>query len=178
MNASEPYLKPILIALLPLGGVLDIAAWRRPHLARFIPYLEMLEIFTIFCCPIDFGTSLDQLICLWVMMLVYILFANFDAASNIGFSAILLIQLFVRQKFVVGNELTANSIFQAVVYTLGSFIFFSLISMLASYIVQIRGKIADATKKDILHLFNGMDEGVVVISAVDNSIEFASASAV
>ena len=112
------------------------------------------------------------------MMLVYILFANFDAASNIGFSAILLIQLFVRQKFVVGNELTANSIFQAVVYTLGSFIFFSLISMLASYIVQIRGKIADATKKDILHLFNGMDEGVVVISAVDNSIEFASASAV
>ena len=41
IRATEPYLKPILYALIPLGAILDIAAWRRPHLARFICYFEV-----------------------------------------------------------------------------------------------------------------------------------------
>ena len=39
---SEPYLTRILISWIPLGAILDIAVWCRPHLARFICYFEAI----------------------------------------------------------------------------------------------------------------------------------------
>ena len=50
--------------------------------------------------------------------------------------------------------------------------------MVSLYIVQIRAQLAKLEKAETLNLFNGMDEGLVVISAVDKSIIFASAPAV
>jgi len=41
IHTTEPYLKPILYALIPLGAILDIVAWYRPPFARFICYFEV-----------------------------------------------------------------------------------------------------------------------------------------
>ena len=55
ITASEPYLTAILIALIPLGLILDIAVWCRPNLARFIFYFEAIYLATVILCPLDFG---------------------------------------------------------------------------------------------------------------------------
>ena len=175
---SELYMEPILIAFLPLGAIIDIVAWRYPQLIRLLPFFEMSHLFAFFCCPLDLGNLIAEPICFFIVLLEYILFANFDGVSNIGFTLIMLLQFYVRYKLVLTEELTAVNIVSTFLYAGAGFLFFSTISMMTSYIVNIHGKLAEMVKVETLNLFNGLDEGVVVFSAVDKSITFASVPAV
>jgi hypothetical protein len=83
----------ILIALIPLGGILDILIWRRPHLARFICYFEIL-FSTLMFCPLDFG-ALHHLACTFFIFIEYLMFGSFDGKSNILFTLVLLLRLLV-----------------------------------------------------------------------------------
>ena len=175
---SKLYMEPILIAFLPLGAIIDIAAWRYPQLIRVLPYFEIVHLVALFCCPLDLGNLMAELICFLIVMLAYILFANFDSVGNICFTLIILLQFFVRHKLVLTEELTAVNIVVTFLYAGAGFLSFSTISMMTSYIVNIHGKLAEMVKVETLNLFNGLDEGVVVFSAVDKSLTFASAPAV
>jgi hypothetical protein len=74
---SEPYLTPILISMIPLGAILDIAVWWRPHLARFICCFEGIYLAILMVCPLDFG-ALNRVACLSYIFTEYVLFGNFD----------------------------------------------------------------------------------------------------
>ena len=94
IRTSEIYLAPILIALIPVGAILNIAAWRCPQLAKFICYFELLVFAITMLCPLDLG-ALHHYACSISTFAECFLFGNFDATSNILFTLVLLLRFFI-----------------------------------------------------------------------------------
>ena len=66
----------------------------------------------------------------------------------------------------------------SLIYTIVLFIHCSFLSILKIYIVQVSAQMKKMVQAETHNLFNGMNEGLIIISAVDKSISFASAPAV
>lgn len=94
IRASEPFLKSILIALIPIGAIIDIAIFWRPHLARLICYFEIVFLAALMFCPLDFG-AMSLIACTVFISSEYLMFSSFDVVSNIMFTCILLLRLLV-----------------------------------------------------------------------------------
>ena len=131
---SEPYLTAILISLIPLGVILDILVWRRPHLARFICFFEIIFLVVMMFCPLDFGALHHYA---WTVNIIveYILFGNFDGLSNIMFTIILLLRLLVIGPIISSSYLEVHKIFESFFYTVAVFLGFNIFSMLNFYIM-------------------------------------------
>ena len=172
MRASEPYLIAILYTMIPLSVILDIAVWRRLHLARLIVYFEIVQLAVLLLCPLDFGDFPNLSISI-VVIITYLAFSSYDGKSNIAFLAIYLLKVLVYRPLVTNKQLSALHVLEDFFVASFTFMLFSGISMLVSYIVQIHGRLAKLLVEN-LNLLNGMDEGLAVVSAADKSITFAS----
>ena len=129
------------------------------------------------CSPLDMG-ALHHFSCSLSIFVECCLFGNFDAASNIMFTLILLLRLLISGPIINEKYLEIPKILESVCYIAADFLYFNILSMLKFYIVFKCAQLAKLVKTETLNLFNGMDEGLVVVSAVDKSITFASAPAV
>ena len=105
----------MLIASIPLGAILDIVVWRRPHLSKFICYFEILYLAALMFCPLDFG-ALHHLACTLFVFIEYLLFGNFDGKSNILFTFVLLLRLLVAAPIIAPKFLEVREIIQALFY--------------------------------------------------------------
>ena len=99
IRASEPYLVPVLFALIPLGAILDISIWFRPQLAQLICYFEFVFLATLMFCPLDFG-ALSHVAVTIAVFLEYFLFGNFDGPANIMFTAIVVLRFLLSESFI------------------------------------------------------------------------------
>ena len=55
VNATKPYVLYTMFALLPIGVILNILAWRWRHLTKWIFYFELLVLMVQGFCPFKYG---------------------------------------------------------------------------------------------------------------------------
>ena len=66
VEKSEPIIKIVLIALIPIGVLLDVLIWRRRQFANWLLYYELVSILLQGFVPFNFGDF--QLIMLQMLM--------------------------------------------------------------------------------------------------------------
>ena len=66
-----PYIKIIIIALLPIGLILDFMTWRKRKFGNVIVYYEVVSNLVQAFVPFDFG-NFELLVILQTYLLVYL----------------------------------------------------------------------------------------------------------
>ena len=85
-----------------------------------------------------------------------------------------MLRLLVCKLVISRHDFAALTTIESVVYIGAVFIVFNIFSMINFYIVRMRAQLEKLVKAETLELFNGMNEGLLIISAVDKVISFAS----
>jgi hypothetical protein len=85
-------------------------------------------------CPLDFGT-LHHFTWTAYIIIEYIFVGSFDGLSNIMFTAVLLLRLFVSGAIISDSYYEVLNILESILYTTAGFIAFNALSMLNFYIV-------------------------------------------
>ena len=67
VEKSEPIVKMVLIALIPIGVLLDVLIWRRRQFANWLLYYELVSILLQGFVPFNFGDF--QLIMLLMLLI-------------------------------------------------------------------------------------------------------------
>lgn len=85
----------------------------------------------------------------------------------------LLVMEFAIFPFLYSEEMVFSIIFAKVLNGFFCFIILTIMGMMVTYIAQIRGKLTSLISER-LHLFDKMNEGLILLDATDNNLIMAS----
>ena len=172
VEKSEPVIKMILIALIPIGVLLDIIIWRRRQFANWLLYYELVSILLQGFVPFNFGDF--QLIMLLMLMIQTFITVACDLSPNVICCTIVCLIMMFGQFPIMYNEIWSISmVVGKILNALFLFIILTILSMLVTYIAQIRSKVNRLIVEN-LNLLDRMHEGVIVLSEADMKLTFAS----
>ena len=153
--------------------------WRWRNLAKYIAYNELLFMVTHGFVPLNYG-DFKTTVHLMAMTFSWFLYSCDLGSAIIGYTIGSLLILFLEFPFVYKETWTVSLVSEKLFTVLTLFLILTLISMLVTYIAQIRGKMGHLIKENII-LLDRMHEGLIVISADDSSdkrLKFASKPAI
>lgn len=176
---TEPYVKTIIIALIPIGLLLDILAYRWRKFANVIAYYEMLSMLVQGFVPFNYG-NFDILVVAQQHFLSYWITVTWPGQGAIGYTVTEIVFFYVVIPLmynIEGGTWTMGRQLAVLQMVVISFIFLSTFSMVITYIARIQGKMNFVIIENI-HLLNRMHEGLVVVEQEDLDLKFATIPAV
>ena len=163
----------MIIALIPLGVLLDLLVWRRRHLAGWLIYYESLSIFVQGFVPFNFG-DFQGLILIMVMIM-----ASLNVLCDTGPAIIVSsLSVFIVEStcysLVLKKGFSVGVLFGAIVNALACTLILTALCMMIVYIAKLKSHITILLEENI-SLLDKMHEGLIVVSKDENmSLKFAS----
>lgn len=177
VDKSQSIIKAGIILLLILEIQVNILIWRKRRYAFLLLYFNMFHLLWVGFVPYDYG-DLQSFTALVTYIGSYFAYAcDFPPQIVVTSISYLILQLF-QIPLVYNEELTFAVIAGKVWNAFTVFIVCTVvISMVVTYIAQLKGKMSKLMKEN-LNLLNKMNEGLIVVSEKDRSLQFASNPAV
>lgn len=170
VTESETYVKTTCMVLIALGILLDAIVWKYRPAAKLIYPYEMICAIIMSLAPLDFGHFENFLIKI-IFGTSFIAYATSPKRDiPLSIATLLIVLIFCYPKVYTVNVFKLDHIVNVVSLT-G---FLTAISLIVTYIAQIRGKIGTLMFEN-LNLLDGMHEGLIVLSSDDNlTLQFAN----
>ena len=142
VDDTEYSVKVAIIVLIAVGLIVDLVAWRRRHFANLIIYFESVSVLVQSFVPFDYGTF-DLLVFLQTYILLYWIGVCKTGQSVVAPTVTYAIEAYVvipKMYIIEGGHWSFGRQFALAQSISICFIFLTIMSMLITYIVRIRGK--------------------------------------
>lgn len=177
VELTMPYVKVLIIALLPIGLILDLLTWRRRKIGNLIVYYEVLSNLVQAFVPFDFG-NFELLVILQTYLMVYLICVCKTGQSVIACTVGIAVTEFCISPLMYnyeGGMWSIGRLLSILQIVLVAFIFLTGVAQIITYIVRIHGKMAYLILEN-LNLLNKMHEGLIVVEEDSNDLEMKIAS--
>ena len=134
VERSQSAIKVAIIALIPMGVILDLLVWRWRHLANYLIYFELINMLIQALVPLNYG-DFRNLVHIMVMALSW-----FGASCYVGLAGIIgytitsLIILFGLMPLVYHEDWSFGVVLGKVFTVFALFLGITVMSMLVLYI--------------------------------------------
>ena len=130
---SEQVVKTVLIALIPVGAIIDVVAWRRRELAELIYYYDLLVILIHGFIPFEYGDFMNFTL-FTVMFQAFISTASYLSRNAICSAFVHAVVLLVAHPIVYNQAWSFGMVFHKIWSVFFSFSSLVMMSMLITYI--------------------------------------------
>ena len=167
----------VIIALLPVGVLIDVISWKHRSFAKYIIYYEAVSFLLQGFVPFEFG-SVQSIFTMMMMILIYTLVVCQLSVGAIVCSVVYFtLEVIIFPIVYIDQELTLMRIANKSMNALFCFLLLSIFCMLGAYVAQLRGQMSKIIGEN-LGLLNRMYEGLLVLRKEDHQLEFASKPAI
>ena len=170
---TEKFVKATIITLIPIGILLDILVWRYRRYASLLYIYEMLSLIVHSFVPFD-GGDFASVILLGIISFAFLTLSRMNRSDIlISVLTMIVIEFLVYPRVLQEEKFTAGGIVNIVLNILYLVAMLTVLSMIVTYIAQIKGKMSVLMVEN-LNFLDRMHEGLIVLSTGSSSEEGSS----
>lgn len=156
-----------MFVLIAIGFLIDYLTWKYRHVGKLIFPYEMVQLILQTLVPFDYG-NFENLLLLFLTVFMFLLYST-NPKRDIPCSivALLMSEFICFPQVFTDQSFTVSLIIAKLLNVVATVTVLTIFSMLVTHVAQIRGKIGTLMFEN-LNLLDGMHEGLLVLSAVDN----------